>query len=91
MALLPWEDHAIITQPYASRTENVNPFNVFTFIGRVDLTPASDDWVDTKRMPARVENVEGDFSAVSRDMQLMEMDLLLFSGDHGRLTGQVNH
>jgi len=70
MALLPWEDHAIITQPYASRTENVNPFNVFTFIGRVDLTPASDDWVDTKRMPARVENVEGDFSAVSRDMQV---------------------
>ena len=70
MALLPWDDHAIITQPYASRTENVNPFNVFTFIGRVDLTPASDDWVDTKRMPARVENVEGDFSAVSRDMQV---------------------
>ena len=70
MALLPWDDHAIITQPYASRTENVNPFNVFTFIGRVDLTPASDDWIDTKRMPARVENVEGDFSAVSRDMQV---------------------
>jgi len=70
MALLPWDDLAIITQPYASRTENVNPFNVFTFIGRVDLTPASDDWVDTKRMPARVENVEGDFSSVSRDMQV---------------------
>ena len=70
MALLPWEDLAIITQPYASRVENVNPFNVFTFIGRVDLTPASDDWVDTERMPARVENVEGDFSSVSADMQV---------------------
>ena len=70
MALLPWDDLAIITQPYASRTENVNPFNVFTFIGRVDLTPASDDWVDQKRMPARVENVEGDFSSVSADMQV---------------------
>ena len=70
MALLPWDDLAIITQPYASRVENVNPFNVFTFIGRVDLTPASDDWLDTKRLPARVENVEGDFSAVSRDLQV---------------------
>ena len=70
MALLPWEDLAIITQPYASRVENVNPFNVFTFIGRVDLTPASDDWVDTERMPARGENVEGDFSSVSADMQV---------------------
>jgi len=70
MALLPWDDLAIITQPYASRVENVNPFNVFTFIGRIDLTPASDDWVDIKRLPARVENVEGDFSSVSRDMQV---------------------
>jgi len=68
--MLPYEDFALITQPYASRTENVNPFNVFTFIGRIDLTPASDDWIDIERLPARVENVEGDFSAVSRDLQV---------------------
>ena len=68
--MLPFEDVAIITQPYASRVENVNPFNVFTFIGRIDLTPASDDWIDTNRLPARVENVEGDFSAVARDLQI---------------------
>ena len=66
--MLPYEDKAIVVQPYASRTENVNPFNVFTFIGRVDLTPASDDWIDIERLPARVENVEGDFSSVSQDL-----------------------
>ena len=66
--MLPYEDVALITQPYASRTENVNPFNVFTFIGRIDLTPASDDWIDIERVPARVENIEGDFSSVSQDM-----------------------
>ena len=70
MVLLPYTDLQIITQPYASRTENVNPFNVFTFIGRIDLSPASDDWIDIKRLPARVENVEGDFSAVARDLQI---------------------
>ena len=70
MVMLPYEDLAVITQPYASRTENVNPFNVFTFIGRIDLTPASDDWIDIERLPARVENVEGDFSAVARDLQI---------------------
>ena len=70
MVCLPYEDQVVITQPYASRVENVNPFNVFTFIGRIDLTPASDDWVDIKRLPARVENVEGDFSAVARDLQI---------------------
>jgi len=70
IAMLPYTEVELIKQPYASRTENINPFNVFTFIGRVDLTPASDDWLDTERMPARVENVEGDFSAVARDMQV---------------------
>jgi len=70
MVCLPYEELQVITQPYASRVENVNPFNVFTFIGRIDLTPASDDWVDIKRLPARVENVEGDFSAVARDLQI---------------------
>ena len=60
---LPYEEITVINQPYASRTENVNPFNVFTFIGRVDLVPTSDDWTDTTRAPARVINIEGDFEA----------------------------
>ena len=64
---LPYEEMLIIQQPYASRVENVNPFNVFTYIGRIDLTPASDDWVDTRRLPARVETIEGDFSSVARE------------------------
>jgi len=70
IVMLPHTDKEIIKQPYASRVENVNPFNVFTFIGRIDLTPASDDWVDIERLPARVENVEGDFSSVSKDLQV---------------------
>jgi len=60
---LPYEEIDVISQPYASRQENVNPFNVFTFIGRVDLVPTSDDWTDTTRAPARVVNIEGDFEA----------------------------
>ena len=70
MVMLPYVDTPIVIQPYASRVENVNPFNVFTFIGRIDLTPASDDWIDIERKPARIENVEGDFSAVARDLQV---------------------
>ena len=63
---LPFVEEAVIVQPYASRMENVNPFNVFTFIGRIDLLPASDDWVDTRRVPARVTSIEGNFQATRR-------------------------
>ena len=58
---LPYTEEKLIEQPYASRVENVNPFNVFAYIGRIDLVPASDDWVDTNRLPVRVTNIEGDF------------------------------
>jgi hypothetical protein len=60
---LPYENVRFVHQPYASRVENVNPFNVFAFIGRVDLLPSSDDWIDTQRAPQRIVNVEGDFNA----------------------------
>ena len=48
---LPYVESTIITQPFASRIENVNPFNVIAWIGTLILDPASDIWKDTKRMP----------------------------------------
>ena len=66
----PYSELTIINQPYASRVENINPFNVFTYIGRIDLTPASDDWLDTQRLPARVTQIEGDFESVSSEMRV---------------------
>ena len=60
---LPYDEVTFISQPYASRVENVNPFNVFAYIGRLDLFPSSDDWVDSRRSPDRVVNIEGNFTA----------------------------
>jgi len=67
---LPYTETLIINQPYASRVENVNPFNVFTYIGRIDLTPASDDWVDTERVPANIQQIEGNFEQVSSELNV---------------------
>ena len=67
---LPYTEEKLIEQPYASRVENVNPFNVFAYIGRIDLLPASDDWVDTNRLPVRVTNIEGDFQATRQRLRI---------------------
>lgn len=56
---------ALITQGYASRTEYVNPFAVFTFIGDVKLNPSSDDWFEVNRAPDIVQNVEGNYNTVA--------------------------
>lgn len=47
-----------INQPLATTTENVNPFAVITHLGNIQLSPASDNWVEQRRRPARV--VEGE-------------------------------
>ena len=67
---LPYTEEPLITQPYASRTENVNPFNVFAYIGRIDLTPASDDWVETNRVPQNVQNLEGNFESTANELNV---------------------
>jgi hypothetical protein len=61
---LPYSSVALVTQPYASRTENVNPFAVYAFVGTTDLNPSSDEWFDTYQLPDIVTNVDGNFNAV---------------------------
>ncbi len=64
---LPYNDIVLVDQPYASALENVNPFNVFTFIGDIKLTPESDDWVDTKTLSAiQGPTVEGNYMTTLR-------------------------
>jgi hypothetical protein len=58
-------DLPLITQSYASRLENINPFAVFTFLGDVKINPSSDDWFETDRRPDIVIDIEGNFTTVA--------------------------
>ena len=58
---LPYTETTFIQQPYASRIENVNPFNVIAWIGSLTLNPESDIWKDTNRLPNLIVNKEGNY------------------------------
>ena len=45
---LKYDDVAWIENTQASRVENINPFNVVIFRGRITLNPSSDNWTETK-------------------------------------------
>ena len=49
-----------IKQPLASRVENVNPFNVILYNGRITLNPRSDDFVITRNIGSRRIDVYGE-------------------------------
>jgi hypothetical protein len=42
-----------IEQPFATRVENVNPFNVIVYIGDIKLDPDRDYWIRTIQLPDR--------------------------------------
>lgn len=43
---LPYVETPLISQLVATRTENINPFAVFSWNGSVKLTPEKDTWLD---------------------------------------------
>jgi hypothetical protein len=61
---LPFTHEALITQPYASYAEKVNPYNIFTWGGICELSPQSDEWKDTEHRPDIVLDNEGVFNSL---------------------------
>jgi hypothetical protein len=52
LVTLPYTSQALVQQAQASSLINVNPYDVFTWQGSVDLSPSSDEWRDVSRRPA---------------------------------------
>ena len=65
---LDYAEVEYIKQNFATRTESVTPFLISFWSGTVELTPASDNWVDTARLEAKIIDVEGDYASTFSDM-----------------------
>jgi len=61
---LPYQEQTLVDQPFASKYINVNPFNVFTWVGTVELDPPGDEWKETERVPELVVNQNGMFDTM---------------------------
>ena len=58
-------ENVLISQPYGSRLENINPFSIFTFLGQVNMNPSTDNWFEVNRRPDIINNVMGDFNTIA--------------------------
>ena len=52
---------------FATRSENVNPFNVINWIGSIQLNPSSDTWNETRRTE-RTYDIEGDYKTTTQQL-----------------------
>jgi hypothetical protein len=72
---LSYNEVEYLKQVNATRTESVTPFIISFWGGSIELTPASDNWVDTERLEANIIDVEGNFTQSVQDLTDM------FGGD----------
>ena len=55
---VPYEEVDYITQPYATRVENLTPFLVTSWIGEMELSPKKDIWYDTQRTIVEGQSID---------------------------------
>ena len=60
---LDYADVEWLKQNFATRSESVTPFLISFWQGTMELTPASDTWVDTARLEAKIIDVEGNYAS----------------------------
>jgi len=83
----------LVDQPQASRFLNVNPFNVINFLGKIQLNPTSDIWVDTLRQPELLVNFEGNRDAweilLNQPRSLVENGFVIDNAGSGYAQGST--
>jgi hypothetical protein len=58
--LLNYTEVEYVKNIFATRSENVNPFNVINWIGSIELNPPSDSWIETRRTEKLID-IEGSY------------------------------
>jgi len=69
---LDYSEVSYISQTFATRSESVTPFLISFWQGSMELTPASDTWVDTVRLDAKIIEVEGNYNETMRNLAQTE-------------------
>ncbi len=65
---LDFIEKVLVDQPYASDHISVNPYDVATWSGNLELSPSSDEWKDVTNAPEIVTNIDGDNSAIMQQI-----------------------
>jgi hypothetical protein len=89
---LKYNEVGWIEQALATQAENVNPFHVINYSGIVQLSPSSDNWIRTIRLPDRITDLgvtsrvfvrggNGQQVVIGRSTSSTSRDILISSGE----------
>lgn len=61
---LAYTEQKTIEQPYASYSEFINPYDVFSWKGSLELSPSQDEWKETEVRPDVIVDNEGIYDSL---------------------------
>ena len=65
---LDYAEVEYLSQTLPTRTESVTPFLISFWNGTIELTPASDNWVDQARLDAKIIQQEGNYTETFEEL-----------------------
>ena len=71
---LEYSEEPQISQPFATRVENVTPYLVTFYSGTIELTPSSDTWNDSVRLNTNKIEVAGNYTQTDRQISFNDLD-----------------
>ena len=83
LVTLPFVNTSMVEQSLATEIVNVNPFAVVTQVGTMELSPSSDEWVETRDLSVVMQTVERNLE----DFQQSQYDADLF--DYGGISSGI--
>ena len=64
---LKYNERSYLSNKFATRVENVNPFHVVNWIGAIELNPATDTWIETKGSKKTIDQ-EGTYTTTMQQL-----------------------
>jgi len=64
---LYFDTETLVSQGMATKTVNVNPFNIISWVGNMKLSPETDTWIDTITAPEIILNREGNYETLKSE------------------------
>ena len=86
---LPFTNEKLIHQPTASIDISVNPFDLASWNGAIEMSPSSDEWIQVERRPKDIINIEGSIDAIANVFNGHEAFTTVYDSTETIVTGRL--
>ena len=86
---LPFTHEKLIHQPTASIDISVNPYDLASWNGALELSPSGDEWIEVNRKPALITNIESNADVVAAALNESDAFTNVYDSSETNVLGKI--